>query len=178
MRSYDIAEVVLLEELIHSTASVPDLVLEVEDVPLRVRLVLHLLIVGGVAPEQFQGDLLLVGFRVVAYLQGSLDQFDFLDGPYVLADSAVHAKQFVGHHCGEGHVLEDLVQSEGRRSHFLLLEDGVRVHDVFSELEVALIGEPVDLVDFLVLVVASEEVDCIRVFDFEGEEEEDDFEGP
>lgn len=83
--------------------------LVVEEVSFRVRLVLKFILKAGVAPEQFQCDFLLVGFRIMGDLKWSLDKLDFVDCMDSCTNSSMHAENTVFNECSQREVLEHFV---------------------------------------------------------------------
>lgn len=140
---------------------------EVDDVVLLLRVpdivVLkagHILALIGITPQQVD-DLLVVIDIVGAqlYLERSLYLLDAVDVGDAWAQATMATEDpllFVGDDGSEGHVLECFVD---------LGEAAVGVVDVFAESLGALLAESEVLVDELVLVVSSHEIDLLGVLE-------------
>lgn len=129
----------------------------------------HILALIGITPQQVD-DLLVVIDIVGAqlYLERSLYLLDAVDVGDAWAQATMATEDpllFVGDDGSEGHVLECFVD---------LGEAAVGVVDVFAESLGALLAESEVLVDELVLVVSSHEIDLLGVLELQSHQEADD----
>lgn len=148
MRSDDHAHVVLLHELIDPDLPESHDVLQIEDIVFLVLCVLiHIIILHGITPQDFQRNFVLVCLGILYDFEWSWDLLDFFDRAQCRADASVQTQNGVFDDGSEWHVFEDFIES---------LINGIRVVDVFSEFQCAFVCEAHGFIESSVFHVASE----------------------
>lgn len=164
VRADDVVDVVVLAEGLDAVGA------ELDDVAALVGVAdvvgqdaLILVGVGGVGPEDVDDEQLVAVLHLVHDLERPLELLDVVQLVERGADAAVQAQDLVVDQRRHRHLLEDAV--EGVEDRVLLVEG------VLAEPQAALVREAEVVVDVLVLVVAADHVDAVRLLALEREEQ-------
>ncbi len=116
------------------------------------------IIVGGVAPQNVDYELLLRGRYLVDNLERSLDHLDLLDRHQSRADAAMQTHDFILDQSRKREPVEKLID---------FVEHTVGLGRVFTQTVRALLGKTKGIVYPLVLMVASQQMYLVWVFDLQ-----------
>ena len=157
--SQDKAAPVGIEEVLDAIGSKLDDVSCAVRITDEVRLNAQVLItVCRVRPENVDDELLLGRGHFVDDLERSLDLLDLVQAQKCAANATVQADNFLVNHRSQWKPVKQIID---------FVKDGVDVGWFFTQATAALFSEAESIVDPLVLVVTSQQVDLFRILDFE-----------
>ena len=117
-----------------------------------------LITIGRVWPENINSKLLLRSGNLMDNLERPLDLLDLLQIEKGATDTTMQANYFFIDDSAQRQPIEQIVH---------LVEDGVKISRLLAQSAAAFLGETENIIDPLVFMIASEQVNLFREFDLQ-----------